>query len=344
LIKFRRILVLFFIVIAIAAIIGVADWALMKLGHPGHGSMPGNDTSTEKPYDEQAALKEAQTISPEMIGYKETSAFAVPFHEPRALAVDDADRIYVGGDRSVAILSPDGKKLSEIPLTAEPRCLAVGGPQHGAPGQLYVGMTEHVDVYDPKGEHVATWPSQGNEALFTSITTKDYEVWVADAGNRLVWRYDLSGKPLSPIGKSQGEQGGEFVVTSDHFALAAGRDGLIYIVNPRLLRIEGYTSGGDRETKWGQGSPAVADFFGCCNPAHLAVLPDSGDFITAEKGIPRVKVYSRIGEFKTVVAGPPQLTGTPAAVAGGHQGRVLVLDAQAARVRIFEKKTQEKKQ
>ena len=36
----------------------------------------------------------------------------------------------------------------------------------------------------------------------------------------------------------------------------------------------------------------MADFFGCCNPAQLAVLPD-GRFVTAEKGIPRVKIYSR---------------------------------------------------
>ena len=129
-----------------------------------------------------------------------------------------------------------------------------------------------------------------------------------------------------------------FVVTNHYFDLAAGHDDLVYIVNPRLLRVEGYTQDGDRETSWGQGSPAVADFFGCCNPARLAVSPQDGSFITAEKGIPRVKVYTRRGEFTTVVVGPPQLTETPAGIAGDRQGRIFVLDARAAKVRVFEKK------
>jgi hypothetical protein len=288
-------------------------------------------------YDEEAAIKEAQTIAPDMIGYRETAGFSVSFHEPRAIAVDDEDRIYVGGDQGVSVFSPDGKKFSEIALKSEPRCLTVAGPQHGKPGQLYVGMEDHVDVYDAKGEHVGTWPSRGKDAFFTSITTVDYEVWVADAGNRLVWRFDEFGKLLTPIGKSSAG-GGEFVVPNHYFDLAAAPDSLVYVVNPRLLRVEGYDpQRGERETTWGKGSPAVSDFFGCCNPAHLAVLPEGG-FVTAEKGIPRVKIYTRKGEFKTVVAGPPQLSDTPAGVAGDHRGRVLVLDAKAAKVRVFEKK------
>ena len=51
-----------------------------------------------------------------------------------------------------------------------------------------------------------------------------------------------------------------------------------------------------------------------------AVLPD-GSFVTAEIGIPRVKVYNRRGEMQTVVAGPSQLTDVPAAVTGDHRGR-----------------------
>jgi len=98
--------------------------------------------------------------------------------------------------------------------------------------------------------------------------------------------------------------------------------------------VEGYTDKGELETTWGQGSPAVADFFGCCNPAHLAVLPD-GRFATGEKGIPRVKVYSREGKFQTVVAGPRQLSDTPADLAADCHGRVLVLDGRAAKVRVF---------
>ena len=105
-------------------------------------------------------------------------------------------------------------------------------------------------------------------------------------------------KLLEPVGQpdpSQNRPG--FLVTNHYFDLAAGTDGLVYVVNPRLLHVEGFTHDGEYETAWGKGSPAVADFFGCCNPAQLAVLPD-GRFVTAEKGIPRVKIYSRARQLR----------------------------------------------
>ena len=285
---------------------------------------------------DEAARKVAQAIDPAMIGYHETGTFPVAFSEPRALAVDADGQIYVGGDRAVVRYSRDGKKLAEIALEGEPQCLAVGALDPAKPAQLYVGMEEHVEVYDPLGARVAVWPSCGPEAIFTSIATTQHEVWVADAGHRLVQRFDAGGRLLGPVGQpdpSHGRPG--FLITSHYFDLAAGSDGLVYVVNPRLMRIEGYTQDGEYETFWGNGSPAVKDFFGCCNPAQLAVLPD-GRFVTAEKGLPRVKVYSSSGNFETVVAGPAQLTDVPADLAADRGGRVLVLDGRPPRVRVFE--------
>jgi hypothetical protein len=286
--------------------------------------------------DEAAALRAAQPIDPAMVGYHEAVTFSLALREPRALAVD-ADQIYVGGDRTVAHYSGDGKKLAEITIEGEPQCLAVGAADHIYPGRLYVGMEDHVEVHDPQGKRLAVWESRGPEAVFTSIAAIDREVWVADAGNRLVWRFDAAGKLLGPVGKpdpSQRPPG--FQITSRYFDLAAGSDGLVYVVNPRLLHVEGFTRKGEYETAWGKGSSSVADFFGCCNPAQLAVLPD-GSFVTAEKGMARVKIYSADGRFQTVVAGPAQLSDTPADLAADCRGRVLVLDARAAKVRIFEK-------
>ena len=79
-------------------------------------------------------------------------------------------------------------------------------------------------------------------------------------------------------------------------------------------------------------------------------MPD-GRFITAEKGIRRVKVYWHDGTFDTVVAGPQHFT-TPTVAMGDaeprkavldvafdKQQRVLVMDAAGAVVRIFKAKT-----
>ncbi|MGO9113672.1 MAG: hypothetical protein ACLP9L_30950 [Thermoguttaceae bacterium] len=318
----------------IVVAIVVARLAFQHVTDQQLGTTAGNATAQA---DEEAALKLAEPIDPAMIGYHETAGFPVGLHEPRALAVDSNSQIYVGGDRAVICYSVDGRKLAEIALHGEPRCLAAGSLDPKKPGPLYVGMDDHVEVYDLRGTRLAVWHSCGPEAVFTSIATTEHEVWVADAGNRLVWRFDVEGKSLEPVGRPDASQNRPgFLVTSHYFDLAAGTDDLVYVVNPRLLRVEGFTHNGEYETAWGKGSPAVADFFGCCNPAQLAVLPD-GCFVTAEKGIPRVKVYSLDGHFQTVVAGPSQLTDTPTDLAADRQGRVLVLDGRAAKVRVFEK-------
>jgi hypothetical protein len=123
-----------------------------------------------------------------------------------------------------------------------------------------------------------------------------------------------------------------------HFELVVGLDDLVYVVNRHDHRVEGYSFGvqGQMERHWGQGSPAVADFAGASNPAHLALTANSG-FVTAEEDPLRVKVYLRSGEFEGVVCGPEQ-TGAVIGLAADHHKRILVLDGQARCVRIFEAK------
>jgi hypothetical protein len=299
----------------------------------GHGWETATDqitpyNSADDPSDEAAALKAAEPIDPAMITFREAGSFGVDLRDARALAVAGEGDIYVCGDRALERYSRDGKKLAAIALEGEPRCLAIGSADHAKPGQIYVGMESHVEVYAPSGARVAVWKSPGQNVIFTSMTTIEDAVWVADAGNRVVWRFDLNGNSLRPSPSG-------FLVTNHYFSLAAGSDDLVYVVNPRLLHVESFTHSGQHETAWGQGSASVKDFFGCCNPAHLAVLPD-GRFVTAEKGMPRVKIYARDGTFETIVAGPTQLSATPAGLAADPHGRVLVLDGRPAKVRVFE--------
>src|ERR1051326_107399 len=48
---------------------------------------------------------------------------------------------------------------------------------------------------------------------------------------------------------------------------------------------------------------AIEGFCGCCNPIGISLLPNDR-CVTAEKGLPRVKVYSSRGELESVIAGP----------------------------------------
>jgi hypothetical protein len=217
-------------------------------------------------------------------------------------------------------------------------------------GTLYVGLKDHVEVFDRAGQRTATWDSLGEEAVLTSIAVYRNDVFVADAGHRVVLRYDLEGTLIDHIGEKDPEKGiTGFVIPSANFDLAVAPDGLLRVANPGESRIEIYTLDGDLELFWGEASMRITGFCGCCNPVNFAML-DDGSYVTAEKGLVRVKVYNPDGSFRGVVAGPEQLvkggvsrvfTNAADAEAGGFdvavdsRGRVYVLDTIENRIRIF---------
>ena len=84
---------------------------------------------------------------------------------------------------------------------------------------------------------------------------------------------------------------------------------------------------------------SIDGFSGCCNPVHIALLPD-GSFVTSEKGILRIKIHNPVGELADVVALPDQFDSDTEAVevAVNSQGQIVVLDPQRKQIRIFQKK------
>ena len=129
-------------------------------------------------------------------------------------------------------------------------------------------------------------------------------------------------------------------------------DGLLRVVNPGMHRIEAYTPDGDLESFWGRRVDGIEGFCGCCNPANIAILPD-GRIVTAEKGIPRVKVYHGRGQFVAWWPGPEMLaaprrrpldeTAARPQAQGPRRGRRQPRPRAGARsarpaVRIFERK------
>ena len=77
------------------------------------------------------------------------------------------------------------------------------------------------------------------------------------------------------------------------------------------------------------------DFVGCCNPVNLAVTAD-GSIVTAEKLIPRVKVYDPDGGLMALI-GPenfdPKCTHLHLAV--DSKGRILVADPIRLEIKGF---------
>jgi len=326
--------------IAVAAALIAAVYFLVTMRITGTG---GSGLSADFGYD----IEKLAAIDPALIMYDESAEPVVTgFQEARAIAVDSAPRIYVAGDKAIRIFDDTGALSGTIAIGGAPRCLAVASD-----GLVYVGVGDHVEVYNGSAKRIAVWQSPGESAILTSIAlSKAGDVFVADAGNRIVIRYDRTGTEINRIGKKDTERNVPgFVIPSPYFDVAVPRDGMLRVVNPGRLRVETYTFNGDFEFSWGKPSVKIEGFCGCCNPVNIAILPDDG-FVTCEKGLNRVKVYDHDGRFRGVVAGPRQLAPDLALdicrfpeqcqlggfdVAADSRGTVYVLDTIKNVVRIF---------
>ncbi len=294
-------------------------------------------------------LDRLAAVDPNLILYEEAGpAVSTSFRRSRAIAVDASGRRYVAGDKALRVFSPAGSPEKTINLSGEPRCLTITED-----GIIYVGVGDRVEILSAEGHRLTSWDPLGEEAVLTSIARHNNDVFLADAGHRIVLRYNTAGTLLGHIGEKNPDKNiPGFVIPSPHFDLAVSRDGLLRVADPGRNRIETYTFDGDLEFSWGERSTAIEGFCGCCNPVSFAVLPDGG-FVTAEKGLDRVKVYNSDGGFVGVVAGPAQLgkskkikvCNTPDECRGGGfdvavapDGRIHVLDVTDNLMRVFQKK------
>lgn len=284
-------------------------------------------------------LERYRQVDPALIKYTRVSHFTLTKPDARRLALGKEGQIFVAAGNAVLALDSSGNVLGEITAAGPVRAVAIASD-----GSIFVGVKDHVEVFDTKRKRVATWDAPQGKPLITGIAVGERDVFVADAGNRIVWRYDRSGKLARRIGeKDTARNIPGFVVPSPYFDVEIGVDGLLRVSNPGRHRIETYTFDGDLEASWGKPGAGIASFCGCCNPCSIEVLPD-GRVVTFEKGLPRVKIYSAIGELECVVAAPAWFA-DPAkspdnnlgALDGAidSQGRVYVLDTIAGDVQVF---------
>jgi len=293
-------------------------------------------------------VERLRQTDPKLIHYEQVGHFAGPNPDPRRIVIGPEDRVYIAAGNAVSVLDRDGTRITEINLGTAARCVAVA-----ADGTIYAGARDHVEVFDPKGKRLATWESPGKRTWFTGLAAGASEVFAADAGNRVVLRYDKSGKVAGRIGEKNKERNiPGLILPSPYLDVKLGRDGLLRVNNTGRHRVEGYTANGDLEFSWGKSSGAIDGFCGCCNPVGLALLPDER-CVTCEKGLPRVKVYSPEGVFESVVAGAESFVenakatfvkGTEDCRLGGldaavdSQQRIYILDLVANDVRVMKHK------
>lgn len=273
------------------------------------------------------SMDEYRKVDPALIQYKEVDSVFPNLGKLSALAIATDGQLVVGGENGIAIFPMVGKNqqapTQSVPNLGNPSCLAVDDE-----GVVFAGMQDHVEVFSAATKHV--WKTPGPKAYLTSIAVDDEFVFVADAGSRCIWRYPkVGGEPL----KIESERG--FYIPSPYFDLDIGVDSSLWVVNPGYHAFENIRRDGSPISSWENASFAIDGFSGCCNPAHFALMPD-GAFVTAEKGLVRVKIHDLDGSLRCVVAAPDQFDGLIEDLAVDDLGRIYILCGD--RIRVFEEK------
>jgi len=258
--------------------------------------------------------------------FSETGQIATGFDVPRGIAIGPELRLFVVGDKALHIVNPEGQ-YTEQKLDGTPGCIGISKDS-----VLYIGMGDHIVVTDNCGRLQASWEPLPEGSVITSVAVHEDDVWVADAGMKVIHHFDKKGKLLGDLGVG-------LQVPSPHLDVAVAKDGRVWIANPGKHQLEEYGGEGNILRSWGVVNSELAGFTGCCNPTDFAFLPD-GRIVTAEKGIARVKVYSADGVLDALVAGPEDFAPGDVGLdlATDANGRIFVLDPLAHNVRIFSAK------
>lgn len=267
-------------------------------------------------------------VDPGLVSHVEIAAWPVPVPLPAFLAVRPDGALIVVGGRSGAILDTNGTVQARFGWQG-PAATAVAA---GADGHTFVGAGNCVVAVDSSRQATA-WDSLGETASIAGMAASSNQVWLCDAAQRVVWRFDYEGRLLGQLPPPGAPRELSFVVPSPSFAAAAATGGCFWVVNPGRFQLQRHAADGRLLDKWAAPGMTTPGFSGCCNPAFLALLPN-GDLLTSEKKIPRLKIYSPDGTFRSVVVPPASLPGDEGRpVTVDRAGRVLVLDG--SRIRIF---------
>ncbi len=306
--------------IAIAVII-VRDFTVNKKGK-----------NIENPYAYD--ISEYTKVDPSEILYSEIKTIPLNISTPKGITIWKDTLILVAEDFLIQ-LNKNGEQLGKTILSSSPTCVTTS-----LNGDIWVGFRNKVSVFDKDGKSIQNWTSFGDRSVITSLAVSNDFVYVADAGNRVIYKCSKDGKIISRIGEKNDDKAVPgYVIPSPYFDVALSEEGYLWAVNPGRHSFENYTADGAMRSSWTKSSVKTEGFSGCCNPSHMAIMNDNS-FVTSEKGIFRMKIYDQHGEYMGVVTAPDQFDedGLPAEVAVDENGLIYALDFNRKQIRIFQLK------
>lgn len=273
--------------------------------------------------------------------FPKVAEISISAPHPDALALTDEDHMLVAGGGEVLLLNPQGKEEARHEVSGRVHALLA------VEGGILLGFRRGVTLFDPATGSLDDWTGFNERSCVTALTCDEDHIFVSDAGNRVVLRYDRQGTLLNTIGKDSSEGSGPgFIVPSPYFASAIDPMGMLWVINPGRHGLESFRFDGRPVSSWYKAGAVLDGFCGCCNPIHIAWRSDHS-LVTVEKGLNRVKVYAPDFSVRGLVAGPLQVVGLPVnlspretppltGLAIDSQDRILLLNAREKSISIFE--------
>jgi hypothetical protein len=325
----QRIIIAFSVILLLLAVFLIARDLFRKSPLPSVVSSPGDDLTTLKRFDTT------------LTGYVRIRVIETGLINLSGIAVNYDSSIVLCGNGTVILLDKIGRQQESIRIGSVASCIAAAG------NDLLIGTGSGISHYDIKARSLTRWNYSYADGYFTSIALNGNKVYAADASRKLIIIFDLSGNFIQEIGKKNTTtEAPGFILPSLYFDIAFGGFNDLWVGNTGRLRVEHYTENGYFEYAWGNASYEPNGFSGCCNPAHIAILPD-GCFVTYEKGIDHIKLFDQTGKFLCYVGGAGSFRGNAdfnlgknnlvKDIAAGPDSNIYILDAYN-RINVFQKK------
>jgi DNA-binding beta-propeller fold protein YncE len=217
--------------------------------------------------------------------WKVTTELSVPHDSLKAVSVTPAGNVYLGGYSFVSCYDKDLKLVWDIKTPSPVTSLSYSGDT------VFASTMEQILVINQAGKILNEWGPFEDSCIITSVSSNIKFVAFSDAGNKTVFILDKGGEVKKIIGQNEKH----FVIPSPYFDVALDNDNNLFVANTGKHRIETYSIGGVLKSQFGEAGTAPGAFCGCCAPPHFALIPQG--FVTAEKGINRIKILNKKGEF-----------------------------------------------
>ena len=172
---------------------------------------------------------------------KEDGDFVSPYRRVYGFVADDDIRalevvegsIYIAMPNVISVYGLSGELQTNFSTPSDIRDMTVHD------GRIYALFPSRIEVYDRQGNVTAEWDACSSNSDYCSLAVCQEGVFVTDAANKNICKYNLDGTLARFIKSPKG-----FVVPSYSFGITF-MDGVIYCSNPGRHQVESYTTEGE---------------------------------------------------------------------------------------------------